>query len=460
MISGRQALARLEDAIHVARRDEERLDAAFRQAAERSMRLRAERVDAHRRLARLKLDALTRQAVEGELDDVERRALDLVGSSRRAAEHLAERRKEAEAAVAAAEAERHERAEALEAALRAIADLRASVEARARVGAEWVAQRDRLDAQERTAEEAERKAQVAERDRVEKGRPYEEDPLFRYLWTKRFGTPEDRSGPLVRYFDRKVARLVGYDKARANYALLAEIPVRLREHAARMREEIAAERARLTAVERASLVEAGIEPLETRAAEARHALEAADRALAEAQSRLSALDREHESAIGGGDLRHREAVELLARADAQESLRRLMDEARATQTPEDDAIVRRIEEVEGQIAGAESEMERLRREVQAIGQRRAAVERERDEFRRRGYDSPWGQIGNEQVLANVLGGILAGAVQGAVLRDVLHGGYHRGPSPWDGGFGGGFPDAGPWGGGGGTDDGFTTGGTF
>ncbi len=467
MISGRQALARLENAIHRARADENRLDAAFRGAGERATRLRAERVAAFRRLAEIKLDALSRGQVVGEIDAIERRALDLIQDGRRAGEMLAARRQEAEAAVEAAEAERHRRAGALEAALGEIADLRARVEAEARVGAEWVEQRDRLAGQERTALEAERKAEQAERDRVEKGRPYEADPLFMYLWDKRFGTPQDRSGALVRFFDRKVARLVGYDKARANYALLTEIPVRLREHAGRMREEIAAERSRLTAVERASLVAAGMEPLEAAAAEAKRSLDAADRDLATARDALDHIDRDHAQALQGRNVPYREAVELLARADAEQSLRRLMDEARATPTPEDDALLRRVEATEAEIGAAEAEMGRLRGELQTLGQRRAAVERERDEFQRRGYDNPWGQVGNEQVLANVLGGILAGAVQGAVLRDVLQGGYHRGPSPWDGGFGGPGPfgggGGGPFDGGGfsgGGDDGFSTGGSF
>ncbi|WP_188311883.1 hypothetical protein [Salinarimonas soli] len=469
-------MQRLEDAIHQARADESRLDEAFRAAAERVARLRAERVEAFRRLAELKLDALTRQTLVGEIDAVERRALDLIRDGRRAMEHLSERRREAERLVADAEGRRHERAEAVEAALKAIADLRARVEADARVSAEWVQQRDRLEAQAHTADEAERKAEQAERDRVEKGRPYEADPLFSYLWRKGFGTSADRSGPLVRYFDRKVARLVGYDKARANYALLTEIPVRLRDHAARMREEIAAERARLTAVERASLVEAGMEPLEARATEARMALDAAERDLAEVRQRLNVLDRE--SNASGGNMPYRETVELLARADSQQSLRRLMQEAQATATPEDDALVRRIEAAEAQIGGAEAEMNRIRREMHGIVERRAAIERERDEFQRRGYDNPWGTVSNEQVLANVLAGVLGGIVQGAVLRDVLHGGYHQGRSPWDGGFGGGFPfptdsgsqggggpwggggGGGPWSGGGGRDDGFTTGGSI
>ena len=40
-----------------------------------------------------------------------------------------------------------------------------------------------------------------------------------YLWNRKFGTAEYRAGPFARFIDRQVARVVGYDKARANYML-------------------------------------------------------------------------------------------------------------------------------------------------------------------------------------------------------------------------------------------------
>ncbi|MBA3518387.1 MAG: hypothetical protein H0T75_12260 [Rhizobiales bacterium] len=87
---------------------------------------------------------------------------------------------------------------------------------------------------------AERKAAQAECDLEEKRKPYEADPLFMYLWTRAFGTPRYRAVPLVRSIDRKVARHIGFDEARRNYAVLIELPVRLREHAERLRAELGA----------------------------------------------------------------------------------------------------------------------------------------------------------------------------------------------------------------------------
>src|SRR5919107_15190 len=68
MISGRQALARLEQAIRTLREREAQLQQAWHAAAEEAARLRVERTETFRQLARLKLDALTRNEVDGELD--------------------------------------------------------------------------------------------------------------------------------------------------------------------------------------------------------------------------------------------------------------------------------------------------------------------------------------------------------------------------------------------------------
>src|SRR4051794_29849524 len=330
MISGRQALATIEQTIGRARGEEAGLDAALKSAADQVARLRAERMDAFRALARLKLDTMTQKGVVRALDAAERQALDLLAQRRQAFERLMERRRAAEPAVKDRESERHAKAAALEEALKPIAALRQQVEAQVRASPEWAAQRARIEEAPAIAGEAEKKAAQADADREQKRKPYEADALFMYLWRKKFGTAEDRSGPMVRFFDRRVARLVGYDKARANYVLLNEIPQRLREHSERMRAEIANARERLTALEREALVKASIGPLAVRARAAKADLDQAERQLAEAKAALAALaalDREHDASVLQGEGPYRDAIELLATADAQENLQALYREA-------------------------------------------------------------------------------------------------------------------------------------
>ena len=52
-----------------------------------------------------------------------------------------------------------------------------------------------------------------------------------YLWNRGFGTSRYRAWPLMRALDGRVAHLVRFHEARPNYAMLLEIPIRLREHA-------------------------------------------------------------------------------------------------------------------------------------------------------------------------------------------------------------------------------------
>ena len=95
-----------------------------------------------------------------------------------------------------------------------------------------MARRDRATDAQRKAAHAAEKAERSEEEREEKGVSYREDPLFMYLWTRRYGKPEYRAWGLTRWLDSKVARLIGFADARASYSRLNEIPERLREHAA------------------------------------------------------------------------------------------------------------------------------------------------------------------------------------------------------------------------------------
>jgi hypothetical protein len=463
MISGRQAIAQIEQTIEKARQQEAKCELAYTRATEEVGRLRIQRTEAFRELARLKLDAITQNKVVGELDAAERQAVSLLTSRREALRQLTERRRQAEERVRQAEAARQAAVDTLEQTLADIETIRRNVEAKVSINPEWISDRARIDEVTGQAQQAEKKAVQAEADRDEKRRPYEDDPLFMYLWKRKFGTAAYRVNPFARYMDRLVARVVGYDKARANYALLNEIPERLREHARRVIGDLREARDRLTALERRALVEAGIEAAEAEGAKARDAVAEAEDRLAEAREALATLDRTHDTSVMEGDAPYREAVELLAAADAREDLNQLYQEALRTPAPQDEEIVRRVQATDVMINRALRQAVTAHRQLKEVAERRATLEYEWEELRHQGYDTPYGTFGNEAALGNVLGGVLTGAVGGAILGQVLRGGFHHGPSPWDSGFGGGipFPQPGGFGTGGSFGGGgFRTGGSF
>jgi hypothetical protein len=486
MMTGRQALVTIENAIVQARNAENRLDAALRSASEEAARRRADRTALFKELARTRLDLMAREPVQQALDAAERRALDLIQRGGMRRDQRQRERAAAFAQVQKAEALRHQRAEALEGALGALDKMRAMVAPKVQASAAYRAQLEAIAEAERIATEADKKALQSEQDLAEKRTPYEADPLFMYLWRRKFGTAEYSAGHLTRFLDRKVANLVGYIGARANFAMLQEIPARLRAHATQRVTALEGERAKLAAAEMEGMREAGAAPMVDAVEKARAALIEAEQALSTERARLAQIDQA--AADDRDDPDYNRAIELLAEADSRQDLRELYQEAAATRSPSDEAVVRRIEQNDIAIARAEQEVQGIRNEARELARRRSEIERERDTFRQRGYDRPYGGFSNDGLIGEVLKGILQGALQGAVLRDVLRDGYRQG----GGGFGGGsviFPpttggswgndaagggwvppwldggSGGPWSGGGSSDSGgrrdeFTTGGSF
>jgi hypothetical protein len=494
MISGRQALASIENAISTARAQEGELDAALRSASEEAARHAAEKARLLGELARVRLDSLKRDEVRQALGSAERRALELVRAGSEASRIRAGKRQAAFEAVRRAEEARHERADRLEQSLAAFEKVRAVAEPAIRASQAWLDHQARVADAESIATEAEKKARLSEEDALEKRKPYEGDPLFMYLWRIGFATAGYSAGFFARFFDRKVAGLVGYIDAAANYRMLQEIPLRLREHAERRKAAVAEERAKLAEVEREALAGSGAGGLVRAIEEARTALRDAEAELSTRNDALAEVERE--ASGQPPDKGYAEAIDLMAGALARDSIRELAAAAAATHTPEDDKIVRLIDEAERRAEKAGMEVQSIRDEMREMSRRRGEIERQRDEFRRQGYDNPNGSFLNENILGQVLGGVLQGALQGAILRDTLRDGYRQRDPGWGGSGGPVFPfppsggstgsggswtpdwldgGSGPWGGGGssgggswgggggrssGGGDGFKTGGGF
>ena len=191
MLTGRDALISIEQAISRTRNEESRLDGALRSAMEEAARLRREEAEGFRTVAQLKLDALMRNQVVGDLEANERRALDMVRNHVRELEELGRQRDTAQAALDAAEATKHERDQKFVEALEAVLALRARGAERMKLDPDWQQATIALASATEIAGNAERKASLAESDLAAKGKPYRDDPLFMYLWNKKHGQAED-----------------------------------------------------------------------------------------------------------------------------------------------------------------------------------------------------------------------------------------------------------------------------
>jgi len=494
MWTGRQTMAQIEDAVGQLHAEESRLDEALKSAVSDAERLRRERDEALRALARIKLDEITAGRLVRDLDAAERRAVQLLQDHRNRLAAAAERKDAGVREVQGAEGQRHEAAAAVEAALAEVEAIRAKAAESVQATAEWRAAKGRFDAADAIAGEAEKKAAQSESELAAKRHPYDADPLFSYLWRIGFGTSKYTAGNLARTIDRAVAEFVGFSGARANYAMLIEIPVRLREHATARRAAAQTEHEALADIERRAMVAAGIEAKERALSEARYKLASAEKTLEAKQEQLKTFEDQRRGLIDkdGGVPGYEEALATIAEADAHDDIATLYREARRTPTSADEAIVRRIEEIDAQIAKVTAEIADLRRTARDVAQRRGEVESVRDRFRGAGYDHPNATFGNGEEIGRMLAAILEGVVRSGILWDLIRGGFrtrgYRGnpdfgspsfpfPFPMPGGGstgpsgggwreptsqGGWFPPSGDGGGdsGGSRDDGFSTGGSF
>ena len=451
MLTGRDALVSIEQAISQTRNEESRLDEALRSAMEEATRLRREEAHGFRTVAQVKLDAMMRGQVVGDLEATEQRALEMVRNHVKELEELARRRDTAQAALDAAEAIKHKRDQDLADALEAALALRQQSAERMKSDPDWQKATIALASATEIAANADRKASLAEADLAAKGKPYQDDPLFMYLWNKKHGQAEDASGTLVRFFDRKVARLVGYHDARANYAMLNEIPIRLREHAHRKQADVEAAKAHVLEIERRVMVAEGIEALEARAATAVDAMRAAAETVMKLTAELHAIEAERQKAdTGGADAVYNRAVDLLAQTLSREDLRKLYQDAVKTPAKTDDQAILAISAARKALQKADEEVSQIRSEIRELARRRGELEGARDRARHQGYDDPRGTFGGgHDMLGQVIGGILSGALQGAVIDRILRDNY-RAPFPApDRDFGGpiGIPSwPNPWGG--------------
>ncbi len=479
MISGFEALQSIERAYGQIREEEMRVDDRLRVISEESARLRQERLAQLHRLAEIKFRMLKSGELARDLDMAEREVRRLLDEAGRETAQIAARREKAAAALKQAETARAACAAAFEAAGQALQTFESAQQPAIIGTAEWRALTDEAARAEKIWHEAERKTRQAEEDRETKRTPYEADPLFVYLWKRRFGSNAYRSRGMVRYFDSLIARLINYSEARANYTMLNQIPERLRAHVDRLKTGLDALRQEIASFRQERLLAAGAEPLQARLRQAQTALEASEAEVTREQKAFAEADARFDAVNGKNNegLRAR-AVQLMVDNDSRDEVITLYREAERTRSNEDREIVAQIDQLTHQLGKAETDLNQLRGQSRDLARRRDEVESARESFRRRRYDYPGTTFRNEAAINDVLGGVLSGMIQGAVLEQVLQQGYRRPPSiDWGGGYqpgpmvppggdpgdiftggsGGGFgDDQGAFGGG----DGFDTGGSF
>ena len=361
MWTGRQTLSSIESAIAKLHGEEGQLDGALRSAVGDAERLRKERSDALRELARIKLDEMT----AGKLVEQSRCRRTPRRADPRRLSHAHRRRHGAARGADEGGGGRGSRTpyrgrSGGSCARGGRQPARAGRGKRAGDGG--VARGQDGAGRGRGRRRRGREEGRCLRSRAgAKQKPYDDDALFAYLWRRRFGTREYAGTGIAKTIDRMVAEFVGFTDARPNYAALIEIPLRLREHATAKRAALEQPQGVLSAIERRAMLAAGVEAKEKALAEARHRLAVLDDTVEKKHGLLREVDQSRAALVAGDtNPAYNEALSTIAAADSKDDLRTLYMEARRTPTTADEAVVRRLETIDATIGKTDGEIARLR----------------------------------------------------------------------------------------------------
>jgi hypothetical protein len=308
------------------------------------------------------------------------------------------------------------------------------------------------------------KAAQSEADLASKGKPYQEDSLFMYLWQRRYMTPDYRANTIIRSLDGWVARLIDYQENRADYHMLNELPLRLREHAGQAAEEAGQQQQALQALERQSAEKDGVGTLQTALEKSETRLQQINEEIETQEKRYQELLAQKADFAAGEDKYTQKAVEVMVAELEREDTIELYRQAQATPRPEDDAIVMKLHKLQQEQRETSKRISGLKADRQ---QQRKALEeltKLRSRFRRSNYDAHFSSFPTNLGLGVLLGEMLRGGRSSGSAWDSIGDGQK-----WDlpdiggsggsggGGFGGfgGFGSGGGFGGGG-----FRTGGGF
>ena len=426
MLTGRQALSSIDQTVMQVRGELQQTENQVEAAREKIVEIRKTQADLFKSLARIRLDSLVSGKLVDGLDTADHRVAELLRERVQSLNELQQQTEVGRKELERLEQERSVLAEALDDAAATLDRGEAEVQRKLAVDDAYQAQLEKAQKAGRTAEYAEEKTQRAEQDRQEKGEPYDNDPLFSYLWNRKYGTSEYSASFLTRYLDKWVARLCDYHDARPNYHMLLEIPARLREHADRVRADADAEYEALTELETRASEAGGLPALQTAVDQAEQNLQQADQAIGEQEQLIHELLQKRSNFAAGDDEFSQESMRAMVDTFKRENVEALYRYARATPTNEDDMMVRQVADASRDIEELNEAIKEYKRVHERNLDRLKELEQLRQKFKRERFDDLHTGFNNGDMLTAVLGQFMRGmATSGDLWRTLERGRRYR-----------------------------------
>jgi hypothetical protein len=408
-VSGKKALEELDQALGQARGTLAGVDSEFGGARTQLATLRQQQLGVYAGLAQLRLLDIEQGTLIESIDTADRKAKSLLEERAAAVAKLDADIAAAEKALDAEEARRTEQQALVAAASEALDAAEAEAQAKLSEDAAYKAALAATEQADFVADQAEDKAAAAQKDRVEKGKPYEADPLFSYLWARGYGTSKYRAFPVTRWLDGMVARLCDYEPARRDYALLIEIPPRLAEHAAAMRANFDRESTALAGLEEAAAAAAHVPERRAELEAAEQRLAAIDESITKSEGHIGQLVEERKRFATGDDPHYKGCIEVLSAAMQRESIDFLRERASRTIHRDDDELVQKLAELDAEADRLEVNLTEFRKLHERESDRVGKLEDIRRRFKSARFDDVLSEFKDVALIVLILREFMRGS---------------------------------------------------
>jgi chromosome segregation ATPase len=461
MMTGKDNLQLINHHIQQAQTEQENDGRRLEELHRQLNALRLEIGERYRELARLRLDNFKADQVISRLDETDQVILKLLEKLKHDRRNLEEQIKASVSQQRQLEEQREELGRQRDETGEEIRQKLEQTHNRIKETEAYRQQQERAQEAVAVVKHADEKVSQAENDRIEKGKPYEADGLFMYLWNRRYLTTDYRGGWFTRKLDGWVSKLIDFRRNRANYHMLQELPRRLREHATKVQQTAQLEVQALKNMEREAAAADGIPAFQAEMQEAEKQLQELDTKIDAEEARNQKLLEEQAHFNAGTDPLSKQIIDLQTAELVKDQMANLYQMARATPRPEDDAIVAQLHQLRQREDQIVAEIQSVNNLLQQQQRNLGELQEVRRRYRQSGYDSYNSSFPGDFTLGMLLGQLLQGMTNSdTVWQEIGRHHHSSGPVGGRGDFDGGFGDMGGDMGGFGGGDGFRTGGGF
>src|SRR5204863_6062253 len=284
MISGSDLLGLIGKLLGDTRGELETVDAALQKSTAQLDDLRQRELGVLGVLARARVQEIERGELIEALDDTGKQVQALLAQRGEAQAAIGGEIANAQQELAALGGQRTAQQAVVDTAAKAVDAAQAEAQNKLGLDAAYRARLDAAKASDAMAALAEQKATAARTDRTQKGKPYEADALFMYLWARGYGTGRYAAAPFPRLLDGWVARVCDFEPLPKDYWMRSELPSRFDEHAKRMRATADADMTAVRELETAAAAAAGVPARAAEHATEEEALARIDPAIAQKET--------------------------------------------------------------------------------------------------------------------------------------------------------------------------------